>query len=410
MSWFYSSKNLTLAALDCLVNNDHGPKSPWSTNDNCIEGSVKIPLPPPSGTSFKSEKHAPTMQINFFHRNLVEAFKSGVQDYASKKFHWQSLRQFWKPSDHEPEQRVYGEAYTSDEWLDLEGTIDPVEGFLETPLSGPFICGLEAFLNIFEERSTVSLPIILRISLRSRIFEQLVKDTYTKTFGISPSAAVLTHLRRELIQAVWKHLLTPEFKEIYKNGIVLKCGDGIWRCLYPRFFTYSADASGPSGQLRTPQSEAIRGVAFLARSMATDLKNNQPELGITDRDVECVEIAGLCHDLGHGPWSHVWDGQFISRALPGSSWKHEHASVMMFGAMVNDNEIPLVPKDDVFIKALVSGDPSQRSPDEFDIVANKRNGLDVDNGDRSTNSIAHGYTYTSCTDTNADDPSDVLES
>lgn len=64
----------------------------------------------------------------------------------------------------------------------------------------------------------------------------------------------------------------------------------------------------------TPLTASI-GVAFLARLMATHLQKNQPELGITDRDVECVEIAGLCHDLGHGPWSHVWDGLFIPQAL-----------------------------------------------------------------------------------------------
>ncbi|KAF5371517.1 hypothetical protein D9615_009616 [Tricholomella constricta] len=127
------------------------------------------------------------------------------------------------------------------------------------------------------------------------------------------------------------------------------------------------------------------GVAFLARSMATHLKESQPELGITDRDIECVEIAGLCHDLGHGPWSHVWDGLFIPQALPGEKWKHEDGSLMMFDALVKDNEIPLNSKDEKFIKALIFGDPSQCSPDEklflFDIVANKRNGLDVDKFD-----------------------------
>ena len=49
--------------------------------------------------------------------------------------------------------------------------------------------------------------------------------------------------------------------------------------------------------------------------MVTRLRNAQPELNITDRDVTCVEVAGLCHDLGHGPFSHLWDNEFIPRAL-----------------------------------------------------------------------------------------------
>lgn len=65
----------------------------------------------------------------------------------------------------------------------------------------------------------------------------------------------------------------------------------------------------------SPISRLLEGVAHLARTMATHIKDSQPELKLTDRDVDCVELAGLCHDLGHGPWSHVWDGSFIPTAL-----------------------------------------------------------------------------------------------
>ncbi|KAJ3506577.1 hypothetical protein NLJ89_g6795 [Agrocybe chaxingu] len=127
-----------------------------------------------------------------------------------------------------------------------------------------------------------------------------------------------------------------------------------------------------------------KGVAFLARQMATHLQKSQPDLEITDRDVRCVEIAGLCHDLGHGPWSHVWDGLFIPAALPGAKWKHEDASEMMFEDMVKKNKIPISKQDQEFVMALIAGEHS-RVPHEkaflFDIVANQRNGLDVDKFD-----------------------------
>lgn len=56
------------------------------------------------------------------------------------------------------------------------------------------------------------------------------------------------------------------------------------------------------------------GVAHLARTMVEHLAKNQPKLGITARDIQCVTLAGLCHDLGHGPFSHVFDSQFIPKA------------------------------------------------------------------------------------------------
>lgn len=77
---------------------------------------------------------------------------------------------------------------------------------------------------------------------------------------------------------------------------------------------------------------------------------------------------------------------------------------MMFDFMISEYEIPISEEDQQFIKALIAGDPSKCrwvllwpckrltqlthvtfmsiSSDEkeflFDIVANKRNGLDVD--------------------------------
>lgn len=50
---------------------------------------------------------------------------------------------------------------------------------------------------------------------------------------------------------------------------------------------------------------------------------------------------------------------FVIDSRPESKWQHEDGSVMMFDYLVQDNHITLDVKDEKFIKALISGDPSQ---------------------------------------------------
>ena len=100
----------------------------------------------------------------------------------------------------------------------------------------------------------LSLHITLRISpryiFRSFNFihtdinlqlDDSLQDFYTSTFGEPATADILTHLRRELMQAVWRILLDDDFMDTYENGVVILFCDGIQRRLFPRFFTYSAD-------------------------------------------------------------------------------------------------------------------------------------------------------------------------
>ncbi|GLD46196.1 deoxynucleoside triphosphate triphosphohydrolase SAMHD1-like protein, partial [Lates japonicus] len=146
------------------------------------------------------------------------------------------------------------------------------------------------------------------------------------------------------------------------------------------------------------------GVAYLAGEFVQALRSRQPELNITDRDILCVKIAGLCHDLGHGPFSHLFDVMFIPKARPGENWRHEQASVAIFDQLVDNNNLSLVmedhelvlPEDMVFIKEMIGGPlgPNEAQGGEwpyegrgqdksflYEIVANKRNGIDVDKFD-----------------------------
>lgn len=43
------------------------------------------------------------------------------------------------------------------------------------------------------------------------------------------------------MQKIWLLLLSQEFMDAYVHGILITCGDGVKRRIFPRFFTYSAD-------------------------------------------------------------------------------------------------------------------------------------------------------------------------
>ena len=41
------------------------------------------------------------------------------------------------------------------------------------------------------------------------------------------------------------------------------------------------------------------------------ITKEQPELEVTEREIFNIATAGLVHDIGHGPFSHAFDGMFI---------------------------------------------------------------------------------------------------
>ena len=142
------------------------------------------------------------------------------------------------------------------------------------------------------------------------------------------------------------------------------------------------------------------GTHHVTKNFLNNLKLNQADtLVIEEKDRNNILAAALWHDLGHGPFSHTFDNNFMQVRFPELNWSHEQWSVNLFEYLIDKNYIDHFDKQDVkLIQDFILGefrnfdidDPLYITADRFDIdekgwmfdiVNNKRNSIDVDKFD-----------------------------
>lgn len=140
------------------------------------------------------------------------------------------------------------------------------------------------------------------------------------------------------------------------------------------------------------------GTYHLATQMIERIAKKQPELKITDELIQLVGIAGLCHDLGHLLFSHLFDDYFLDN-LPNieelrtttKNTTHENRSIYLLNYIVENYNGLLLNKDQLkVIGDLINPKESEYSKWKskyhvgkwiFQIVSNPLNSIDVDKFD-----------------------------
>ena len=117
------------------------------------------------------------------------------------------------------------------------------------------------------------------------------------------------------------------------------------------------------------------GVSHLAKILLTSIHIKQPNLGIDDNLIELFQIAGLLHDIGHGPFSHLYDDEIIN---PEEEDHHETRGITIFKNMIQKYSLAFDKREIEFIINLI--EPTKKLQNEwlYQIINNKLCSIDVD--------------------------------
>uniref|UniRef100_A0A8H7XVD3 Uncharacterized protein n=1 Tax=Psilocybe cubensis TaxID=181762 RepID=A0A8H7XVD3_PSICU len=230
-----------------------------------INSTVKISLPCEQH-QHASEDAAPVLEVpNVYHRSLVGTIKAALQDESAELWHFTPHRLFWKPSPSSSPERIVTKIYNSDafynEYINLRKQQNQ-----QVHLGDAHEIAIVALMLWSDSTQLANFgnaslwPLYLLFGNQSKYVRahpssfsahhiaylptlpKMLQDIYMKAYnGLTATAATITHLKRELMHAIWLILLDEEFMEAYEHGIIIKCADGITRRVFPRFFTYSAD-------------------------------------------------------------------------------------------------------------------------------------------------------------------------
>ncbi|KAH9025567.1 hypothetical protein EDB84DRAFT_1564035 [Lactarius hengduanensis] len=224
---------------------------PFRTQDGWMETAVKIRLPV-EGKSFVLEDDTPTLLIpHLFHRRIIDIIETVCASKTAESFRFTPYTMHWCPDPDNPDkyERVYADSYVSDAMVQAQVEVDNLprlEGDTKEHVALCMMLASDSALLTNFGTATV-WPIYIMFANQPK--QERAKPTYhavhhlayVPSTGQPPSPEVETHCKRDLMHAMWNHLMDEAFTEGYTQGLVIRCTDGTERNFFPRIITYTAD-------------------------------------------------------------------------------------------------------------------------------------------------------------------------
>ncbi|KAJ3573756.1 hypothetical protein NP233_g2220 [Leucocoprinus birnbaumii] len=228
------------------------------------ESSVDILVP--SGSPSRPPQHH--LVHGLLHRNLTSVIADAFNDQLSHLIHYSPFKLFHQsPSNPSQNERVYGEVYTSDAFIEefknvqLHGELPPSDPHCKRERTVAALMFSSDATHLADFGNAKAWPVYVMLgniskyvrsqpnsgALHHLAYIPLLPDSFNDfaskfhTSWRSKKDEIKAHCRRELMHGAWEIILDKEFIDAYRYGIVIKCIDGIERRIYPRIFSYSAD-------------------------------------------------------------------------------------------------------------------------------------------------------------------------
>ncbi len=129
------------------------------------------------------------------------------------------------------------------------------------------------------------------------------------------------------------------------------------------------------------------GTGYLCQSFLDILKLRNPKIDI-DSYTKSIVIAGLCHNIGHGPFAYPFS-DFVHDVLGETKWSDENQSLFILDHLIDNNNVDITKEENDLIKDIILGENINYrtesnlniSPWVLQILNNKTSIVDIDKFD-----------------------------